>query len=55
MDAGQSGTCLDGALLMTTIRTGCVLNGIPTPWTEIITGAIIVVAVIIDRLENRKE
>ncbi|MFD0893508.1 ABC transporter permease [Luteolibacter ambystomatis] len=44
---------LIGALLMTTIRTGCVLRGIPTPWTEIITGAIIVIAVIIDRLRHR--
>lgn len=45
---------LIGALLMTTIRTGCSLNGIPTPWTEVITGIIIVVAVIIDRLRHRK-
>lgn len=45
---------LIGALLMTTIRTGCVLNGIPTPWTEVITGAIIVIAVIIDRLRHRR-
>lgn len=45
---------LIGALLMTTIRTGCVLRGIPTPWTEVITGAIIVIAVIIDRLRHRK-
>lgn len=55
--SGGEGTVLGaliGALLMTTIRTGCVLNGIPTPWTEIITGAIIVVAVIIDRLRHRK-
>jgi ribose transport system permease protein len=55
--SGGEGTVLGaliGALLMTTIRTGCVLNGIPTPWTEVITGAIIVVAVIIDRLRHRK-
>lgn len=55
--SGGEGTVLGaliGALLMTTIRTGCVLNGIPTPWTEVITGAIIVVAVIIDRLRQRK-
>lgn len=45
---------LIGALLMTTIRMGCSLNGIPTPWTEVITGVIIVVAVIIDRLRHRK-
>ena len=55
--SGGEGTVLGaliGALLMTTIRTGCTLNSIPTPWTEVITGAIIVVAVIIDRLRQRK-
>lgn len=55
--SGGEGTVLGaviGALLMTTIRTGCVLNGIPTPWTEVITGAIIVIAVIIDRLRHSK-
>ena len=55
--SGGEGTVLGaviGALLMTTIRTGCVLNGIPTPWTEVITGAIIVIAVIIDRLRHRR-
>jgi len=55
--SGGQGTVLGaliGALLMTTIRTGCVLKGIPTPWTEVITGAIIVIAVIIDRLRQRK-
>lgn len=55
--SGGEGTVLGaliGALLMTTIRTGCVLNGIPTPWTEIITGGIIIVAVIIDRLRHRR-
>ena len=55
--SGGEGTVLGaliGALLMTTIRTGCVLNGIPTPWTEVITGAIIIIAVIIDRLRQRK-
>ena len=45
---------LVGALLMTTIRNGCVMNGIPTPWTEVITGAIIVIAVIIDRLRHKR-
>jgi ribose transport system permease protein len=55
--SGGEGTVLGaliGALLMTTIRMGCVLNGIPTPWTEVITGAIIIIAVIIDRLRHRK-
>jgi ribose/xylose/arabinose/galactoside ABC-type transport system permease subunit len=55
--SGGEGTVLGaviGALLMTTIRTGCVLNGIPTPWTEVITGAIIIIAVIIDRLRHQR-
>lgn len=55
--SGGEGTVLGaliGALLMTTIRTGCVLNGIPTPWTEVIAGTVIIIAVIIDRLRHRK-
>ncbi|TAG09510.1 MAG: ABC transporter permease [Verrucomicrobia bacterium] len=42
-----------GALLMTCIRTGCVMHGIPTPWTEVITGIIIIIAVVVDRLRQR--
>ncbi len=45
---------LVGALLMTTIRSGCSMMQIPSAWTEVITGAIIVVAVIIDRIRHRK-
>lgn len=55
--SGGEGTVLGafiGALLMTTIRTGCVLNSIPTPVTEVIAGVIIIIAVIIDRLRHRK-
>jgi ribose transport system permease protein len=55
--SGGEGTVLGaliGALLMTTIRTGCVLNGIPTPWTEVIAGGIIILAVIVDKLRQRK-
>ena len=55
--SGGEGTVLGaviGALLMTTIRTGCALKGIPTPWTKVIAGTIIVIAVIIDRLRHRK-
>ncbi|MES2920244.1 MAG: ABC transporter permease [Verrucomicrobiota bacterium] len=55
--SGGEGTVLGaviGALLMTTIRLGCVLNGIPTPVTEVIAGAIIIIAVIIDRLRHPK-
>lgn len=55
--SGGQGTMLGslvGALLMTTILNGCVMCKVPTPWTEVITGIIIVVAVIIDRLRQRK-
>jgi ribose transport system permease protein len=55
--SGGEGTVLGaliGALLMTTIRTGCVLNGIPTPWTEVIAGTVIIIAVIIDRLRHHR-
>ncbi|MFM2199336.1 MAG: hypothetical protein RLZZ505_2768 [Verrucomicrobiota bacterium] len=55
--SGGAGTVLGaliGALLMTTIRTGCVLNGIPTPWTEVIAGCVIIIAVIIDRLRHHR-
>lgn len=43
-----------GALLMTVIRTGCNLQGLQ-PWvTQIVTGAIIVIAVALDRLRHRR-
>ena len=43
-----------GALIMTVIRTGCNLQGLQ-PWvTQIVTGAIIVVAVALDRLRHRR-
>lgn len=43
-----------GAVIMTTIRTGCQLNGWP-PWmTQVVTGGVIVVAVAIDRMRHRK-
>ncbi len=44
---------LVGALVMTVIRTGCQLNGLPTWLTQIVTGAVIVVAVVLDRLRHR--
>lgn len=44
---------LIGALIITVIRTGCTLNGISESTTRIITGAIIVTAVAIDRLRQR--
>ena len=45
---------LIGALIMTIIRTGCQLNGWPTWVTQVVTGAVIVVAVAVDRLRHRR-
>jgi ribose transport system permease protein len=44
---------LIGALLMTVIRTGCTHVGLPNWVQEIVTGAIIVVAVALDRWRHR--
>ncbi|MGD9158695.1 MAG: ABC transporter permease [Desulfobacteraceae bacterium] len=45
---------LIGAMIMTVIRTGCQLNGWP-PWvTQIVTGAVIVIAVAVDQLRHRQ-
>ncbi len=45
---------LVGALIMTVIRTGCNLQSLQ-PWvTQVVTGAIIVVAVALDRLRHRR-
>jgi ribose/xylose/arabinose/galactoside ABC-type transport system permease subunit len=43
-----------GAIIMTVIRTGCQLNGWPTWVTQVVTGAVIVVAVAIDRIRHNK-
>jgi ribose transport system permease protein len=43
-----------GALLMTEIKTGCTHVGLPNWVQEILTGAIIVVAVAIDRFRKQK-
>ncbi len=43
---------LVGAMIMTVIRTGCQLNGWPTWVTQVVTGAVIVTAVAIDRLRH---
>ena len=45
--------CAVGALLMTEIKTGCTHVGFPNWVQEILTGAIIVVAVAIDRFRKR--
>jgi ribose/xylose/arabinose/galactoside ABC-type transport system permease subunit len=54
--AGGEGSVLGsilGALLMTVIRTGCTHMGMANWVQELVTGAIIVVAVAIDRLRKR--
>lgn len=43
-----------GALIMTVIRSGCSQMGLPNWVQEIVTGAIIVMAVALDRLRHRK-
>ena len=43
-----------GALIMTTIRSGCSQMGLPNWVQEIITGTIIIVAVAVDRLRHRR-
>lgn len=45
---------LVGAVIMTVIRTGCQLIGLPTWVTQIVTGAVIVAAVAVDRLRHRR-
>lgn len=42
-----------GALLMTVIKTGCTHVGVPNWVQEILTGAIIVIAVGLDRIRHR--
>lgn len=45
---------LVGAAIMTVIRFGCQLNGFP-PWvTQVATGAIIILAVFLDRLRHER-
>lgn len=51
---GSVAGSLLGALLMTVIRTGCTHVGLPNWVQEILTGAIIVVAMGVDRLRQRK-
>lgn len=45
---------LVGALIMIVIRSGCSQMGLPNWVQEIVTGAIIVVAVALDRLRHRR-
>ena len=44
-----------GAIIMTVIRSGCSQMGLPNWVQEIVTGAIIVLAVALDRLRHRKQ
>jgi ribose transport system permease protein len=44
-----------GALLMTVISNGCTKIGMPAPYQKIVTGAIIILAVVIDRLKHRRK
>lgn len=55
--AGGEGSvlgCLIGALIMQVIQAGCSQMGWPNWVQEIVTGAIIVVAVALDRLRHRR-
>jgi ribose/xylose/arabinose/galactoside ABC-type transport system permease subunit len=45
---------LVGALIMTMIANGCTKMGWPNPVQEVVTGAIIVLAVALDRLRHRR-
>lgn len=54
--AGGEGSVLGsvvGALIMTVIRAGCSQMGLPNWVQEIVTGAIIVIAVAVDRLRQK--
>ena len=45
---------LTGALLMSVVNTGCVKMDLSSGLQSIVTGVIILVAVLLDRLQNRK-
>lgn len=53
--AGSVAGALLGALLMTVIKTGCTHVGLPNWVQEVLTGAIIVLAVVVDRARARDE
>jgi ribose transport system permease protein len=52
---GSIAGALIGALLLTVIKTGCTHVGLPNWVQEILTGTIIVVAMALDRLRERKD
>ena len=43
-----------GALIMTVVDNGCTKLGLANSVQEIVTGAIIVAAVVVDRLRHRR-
>jgi ribose transport system permease protein len=54
--AGGEGSILGsliGAFIMSFLRNGCTLTGVPNYVQEILVGAIIITAVVIDRLRHR--
>lgn len=51
---GMIAGSLIGAMIMTVIRIGCTQLGLPNWVQEIVTGAIIVAAVALDRLRHRR-
>jgi ribose transport system permease protein len=56
--AGGEGTILGtmlGALIMTVIRSGCTQMGVSNWVQEIVTGVIIILAVVLDSLRHRKK
>lgn len=56
--AGGSGSILGaliGAFLMSVLANGCTLTGVPNYVQEILVGAIIVIAVAVDRLRRRRD
>lgn len=55
--AGGSGTILGsliGAFLMTVLANGCTLLGVPNYVQEMLVGAIIILAVVVDQLRRRE-
>ena len=50
---GSIAGALLGAFFMSVLGNGCTLSGVPTYVQEILVGAIIVVAVGLDRLRHR--
>ncbi|HVT88934.1 MAG TPA: ABC transporter permease [Tepidisphaeraceae bacterium] len=56
LNGGQGGVAgtLIGALIMTAVSNGCTKVGMPNSIQEIVTGGIIILAVVLDRLRHRQ-